>query len=195
MARPDPQSCFDDQQPRIRRWHLRLLLDFERQVLGGEATLLFAEATSGLLDLDTRGLAIHRVWASATDVAVPFELGPEDPGLGQRLRLTVPEATQGITIAYETGARLRDARTGDPGYLSGPGRALVPCQDSALAPISYDAEVAVPGEFSAVMAAEPAGDGPGPLPGTRAFRFRRSQPIAPGLLTLAVTGYPRGCCR
>ena len=107
----------------------------------------------------------------------------------------IPTQPDRNRMRAETGARLRDARTGDPGYLSGPGRALVPCQDSALAPISYDAEVAVPGEFSAVMAAEPAGDGPGPLPGTRAFRFRRSQPIAPGLLTLAVTGYPRGCCR
>ena len=75
MARIDPHSYFDDQQPRADRWHLRFLVDFERKVLGGEATLVFPAATQGVLDLDTKGLTIHRAWVSATAAEVPFELG------------------------------------------------------------------------------------------------------------------------
>ena len=102
MARLDPHSCFDDLQPRTQRWHLRFLVDFDRKVLNGEATLLFKEPAAGILDLDSKGLTIHRAWVSATGVAVPFELGPEEPSLGRRLRLDLPAATGGVSIAYET---------------------------------------------------------------------------------------------
>ena len=199
MACLDPHSCFDDQQPRSERWHLRFLVDFEREVLGGEATLLFTRASSGILDLDSKGLAIHRVWVSATGSPVPFELGPEQPILGQRLRLTLPEATMGITIAYETGPQAQGLQWLEPAQTEGKrrpflfsqcqaihARSLVPCQDSALARVSYDAEVTVPEGLCAVMSAGPFGDGPGALPGTRMFRFRMPQPIPSYLLALAV---------
>jgi len=199
MARTDPHSFFDDMQPRATRWHLRLLVDFDRQVLAGEATLIFPQPASGLLDLDSRGLTIHRAFVSATGAAIRFELGPVEPILGQRLRLTLPEDTYGITIAYETAPDASGLQWLDPAQTEGGrhpflfsqcqaihARSLVPCQDSAIARVAYDAEVIVPEGLCAVMSAGPRGDGPGPLPGTRLFHFRMPQPIPSYLLALAV---------
>jgi len=197
--RTDPHSHFDDQQPRATRWHLRLLVDFDQRIVGGEATLLFAPPAAGVLDLDTKGLAIHRVWVSVTGNEIPWELGPEEPILGRRLRLHLPEATHGISIAYETSPEAAGLQWLEPAQTEGGrhpflfsqcqaihARTLVPCQDSAAARVAYDAEVVVPEGLRAVMSAGPMGDEPGPIPGTRVFHFRMPQPIPSYLLALAV---------
>lgn len=199
MARIDPHSHFDDAQPRARRWHLRLLVDFEQKRLRGEATLIFAGMESGVLDLDTRGLSIHRAFVSATHQDLPWELGPEDPILGQRLRLQLPEGTLGVTVAYETSPEASGLQWLSPEQTAGKrhpflfsqcqaihARSLVPCQDSAVARVAYDAEVTVPEGLTAVMSAGPTGVEAGPLPGTRTFRFKMPQPIPSYLLALAV---------
>ncbi|BDU77784.1 M1 family metallopeptidase [Mesoterricola sediminis] len=199
MARPDPHSYFDDAQPRTERWHLRFLVDFERKVLGGEATLVLAEPSEGLLDLDTKGLTIYRAWVPATDVDVPFELGPEDPILGRRLRLQLPAGTGAVVVAYETSPAAMGLQWLEPAQTEGGrhpflfsqcqaihARTLVPCQDCAVARVAYNAEVVVPEGLTAVMSAGPDGDEPGPIPGTRAWRFRMPQPIPSYLLALAV---------
>ena len=199
MARTDPHSHFDDLQPRATRWHLRLLVDFDSRILAGEATLMFPRPVAGILDLDSRGLAIHRVWVTLTGAEVPFELGPEEPILGRRLRLRLPEATHGVSIAYETSPEATGLQWLEPAQTESRrhpflfsqcqaihARSLLPCQDSAVARVTYDAEVVVPEGLRAVMSAGPAGDGPGPVPGTRVFHFRMPQPIPSYLLALAV---------
>ena len=199
MTRTDPHSFFDDEQPRAHRWHLRLLVDFDSRILGGEATLMFPRPVAGIMDLDSKGLAIHRVWVTVSGAAVPYELGPEVPILGRRLRLTLPEATHGVSIAYETSPDAVGLQWLEPAQTEGRrlpflfsqcqaihARTLVPCQDSAVARVAYDAEVVVPEGLTAVMSAGPAGDGPGPFPGTRAFQFSMPQPIPSYLLALAV---------
>ncbi len=199
MTRTDPHSFFDDRQPRAHRWHLRLLVDFQSRILGGEATLMFPGPVAGIMDLDSKGLAIHRVWVTATGAEVPFELGPEEPILGRRLRLRLPEATHGVSVAYETAPDAVGLQWLEPAQTEGRvqpflfsqcqaihARSLVPCQDSAVARVAYDAEVVVPEGLCAVMSAGPMGDGPGPIPGTRVFHFRMPQPIPSYLLALAV---------
>jgi aminopeptidase N len=199
MARTDPHSCFDDLQPRATRWHLRLLVDFDSRILAGEVTLMFSRPVAGILDLDSKGLAIHRVWVTLSGVEVPYELGPEEPILGRRLRLRLPEATHGVSIAYETSPSAAGLQWLEPAQTEGRrqpflfsqcqaihARSLVPCQDSAVARVTYEAEVVVPEGLCAVMSAGPAGDGPGPVPGTRVFHFRMPQPIPSYLLALAV---------
>jgi len=199
MSRLDPHSHFDDLQPRTERWCLRFLVDFDRRVLGGEATLVFAAPAEGTLDLDTKGLTIFRAWVQAGDVDVPFELGPDDPILGRRLRLTLPAKTGAVTLAYETSPEAIGLQWLEPAQTEGGhkpflfsqcqaihARTLVPCQDSAYARVAYEAEVVVPEGFTAVMSAGPAGDEPGAIPGTRLFRFTMPQPIPSYLLALAV---------
>ncbi|MGA2081666.1 MAG: M1 family metallopeptidase [Holophaga sp.] len=199
MARTDPHSYFDDAQPRATRWVLRLLADFDSRTLGGEITLVFPRPAEGDLDLDTKGLAIHRAWVVATDLDVPFELGPEQPILGRRLRLHLPADTRAVAIAYETSPQAAGLQWLEPAQTEGGqhpflfsqcqaihARTLAPCQDSAAARITYDAEVVVPEGLRAVMSAGPLGDEPGDVPGTRLFRFRMPQPIPSYLLALAV---------
>jgi aminopeptidase N len=199
MARIDPHSYFDDAQPRVESWHLRLRVDFARKALDGEVTLLFPEAVSGTLDLDTRGLTIHRCFVTATNGDLPWELGPEDPILGSRLRLRLPKGCTGVCVAYETHPEasglqwLEPAQTADgthPFLYSQcqaiHARSVVPCQDCAVARIRYTAEVTVPEGLRAVLSAGAVADLPGLEPGTRIFHVDMPQPIPPYLFALAV---------
>ena len=174
MARIDPHSYFDDAQSRVESWHLRLRVDFARKALDGEVTLLFPEAVSGTLDLDTRGLTIHRCFVTATNGDLPWELGPEDPILGSRLRLRLPKGCTGVCVAYETHPEasglqwLEPAQTADgthPFLYSQcqaiHARSVVPCQDCAVARIRYTAEVTVPEGLRAVLSAGAVADLPG----------------------------------
>jgi hypothetical protein len=95
MTRTDPHSHFDDHQPRTTRWHLRLLVDFESRILAGEVTLLFAGPVAGVLDLDSKGLAIHRIWVSLTGAEVPFERGRRSPSWGGACACTCPRPPTG----------------------------------------------------------------------------------------------------
>jgi len=199
MTRIDPHSYFDDAQPRTESWHLRLRVDFERKVLEGEATLVFpGQGVAGTLDLDTRGLSIHRAYVTATATVLPFELGEEDPILGRRLRLQLPVGTMGITLAYETSPEALGLQWLAPEQTAGGkhpflfsqcqaihARTLVPCQDCAVARVSYDAEITVPEGLTAVMSAGPDGDQPG-ASGWHTFKFKMPQPIPSYLLALAV---------
>nr|WP_320132261.1 M1 family metallopeptidase [uncultured Holophaga sp.] len=194
-SRIDPHSYFDSFQPRTRHWELRWEVDFGRRVIAGEVTLHLAEPGEGPLDLDTKGLVIHA--CEAGGVAIPFELGPEEPILGQRLRLQLPPGTRSVTIAYATRPEAIGLQWLEPGQTAGGihpflfsqcqaihARTLVPCQDCAVARVSYEAEVTVPEGLTAVMSAGPEGDHR--TEGGRCFRFRMPQPIPSYLLALAV---------
>lgn len=196
MARTDPHSYFDEAQPRTRAWRLRLEADFARKVLSGEATLIFDGAVSGDLDLDTRGLTVRG--ASAGGAPVAFELGLEEPILGRRLRLRLPPGTREVAIAYETSPAASGLQWLAPEQTAGGkkpflfsqcqaihARSVLPCQDSAAARVTYEAELVVPEGLTAVMSAGPAGDAPAG-PGRRAFRFKMPQPIPSYLFALAV---------
>lgn len=197
MGRVDPHSYFDDAQPRTRSWRLRLRADFDRKVLGGEATLVFVAPAAGALDLDTKGLSIGSA-VTDTGAPVPFELGPEEPILGRRLRLTLPKGTRSVTVTYETSPAAAGLQWLSPEQTEGKrlpflfsqcqaihARSVLPCQDSAIARVSYEAEVNVPEGLTAVMGAGPDGDAPAGA-GRRTFKFRMPQPIPSYLFALAV---------
>jgi len=199
MTRIDPHSYFDDAQPRTTSWHLRLNVDFDRQVLDGEATLLFPKGVQGTLDLDTRGLTIHRCFVTATNGDIPWELAPEEAILGRRLRLELPERCMGVTIAYETAPDASGLQWLAPEQTAGKthpflfsqcqaihARSLVPCQDCAVARVPYSAEILVPEGMTAVMSAGSKRDEEGPIPGTRLFHFDMPQRIPTYLFALAV---------
>ena len=101
MARMDPHSYFDSDQPMTKHVDLKWLVDFDARLLKGQATLHFGGAISGTLDLDSDRLSIASV-TTADGVAIPFTTGEADPILGSRHRLEVPEETTGVVISYET---------------------------------------------------------------------------------------------
>lgn len=197
MARTDPHSYFDDSQPRVRHWRLRLRADFDRKVLDGEVALEFAGPAVGALDLDTKGLTIKRA-AGGNGAALPYELGPEEPILGRRLRLILPSGTRTASVFYETSPEASGLQWLAPEQTAGKAkpflfsqcqaihaRSVVPCQDSAAARVTYEAEVTVPEGLTAVMSAGPKGDAAAG-PGLKTFKFKMPQPIPSYLFALAV---------
>jgi len=198
MARKDPHSHADSDQPRARHLRLVLRVDFAAQRIEGEAALELASPAAGVLDLDSKALEVLEV-STGTGASVPFEVGPDEPILGSRLRLSLPAGTREVRLRYRTSPDAPALQWLSPEQTEGGrhpflfsqcqpihARSLVPLQDTARHRLTYEAEVEVPEPLSAVMSAGPAGEGPGSRPGTRVFRFRMPQPIPPYLLALAV---------
>lgn len=198
MARIDPHSYFDDAQPRLARFELQLTADFTARTLAGQVCLALDEPGEGPLDLDSRGLTIHRA-VNQEGLAVPFECGEEDPILGRRLRLALPPGTRLLTLDYQTSPGAVALQWLDPAQTAGGrhpflfsqcqaihARTMVPLQDSPRVRVRYGAAITVPAALTAVMSAGTVGVEPGKTPGTRTFRFEMPQPIPSYLLALAV---------
>jgi leukotriene-A4 hydrolase len=198
MARPDPHSYFDSDQPRTRHLDLDLTVDFGRQRVGGQVTLELGEPAAGPLDLDTKGLTILSA-TSDTGRALAYELGEEEPILGRRLRLTLPAGTRQATLACETGPGAVGLQWLAPQQTAGGrhpfmfsqfqpihARTMVPCQDSPMVRATYGAAVTVPEGLAAVMSAGPKGARAGRGAGRRTLLFEMPQPIPSYLIALAV---------
>jgi len=198
MGRDDPHSYFDDSQPRARHLRLSLKVDFDAGQVEGEAVLELRSEASGRLDLDTKGLTIHSV-STARGSSVPWELGEEEPVLGRRLRLNLPERTREIQLRYVTSPDAIGLQWLAPAQTDGKrhpflfsqfqpihARTMIPLQDSPRARLTYHAEITVPEKLSAVMSAGPSGSRAGEPRGARTFLFDMPQPIPPYLIALAV---------
>src|SRR5262245_39229878 len=198
MSLPDPHSYFDPGQPRVRRLSLALDVGFKDQRIDGSVTLELAAAGKGALDLDTKGLEISAA-RTADGKSVPYTLGAEEPILGRRLRLDLPQGTSAVTVDYRTGPDAIALQWLGPEQTEGKkhpfrfsqcqaihARTVVPVQDSPRARVTYSAAVTVPEPLAAVMSAGPAGMRAGPRPGTRTYLFEMPQPIPSYLLALAV---------
>src|SRR5262245_8902021 len=102
MARLDPHSYHDTDQPTVAALDWSARVDFAARVLDAVAVLEFvAPALGGSLDLDTRDLAVSGV-TDGDDRLLAFTLGAPDPVLGTRLRIEVPAGTRKVRIAYAT---------------------------------------------------------------------------------------------
>jgi leukotriene-A4 hydrolase len=197
MHRPDPHSYYDGTQPKARRLRLKLGVDFATQRLEGEVVLEFGRPVSGVLDLDTKGLDILSVQVPGHG-PIPWELDEADAILGSRLRLHMPEGAQETAIAYRTGPEAMALQWLEPAQTEGKkapylfsqcqqihARTMVPCQDTPVVRVAYQAEVTVPEGLTAVMSAGPTGD-EALGNGRHLFRFAMPQPIPSYLLALAV---------
>ncbi|MEW5765811.1 MAG: M1 family metallopeptidase [Acidobacteriota bacterium] len=197
MARIDPHSHFDPEQPLVRRLHWKVSADFDSHRLAGEARLFLAAPSEGPLDLDSDALDIREA-RDQRNRPVPFHLGDPDPVLGRRLRLDLPEGTTEVALRYATSPEAAALQWLSPEQTEGRAapflfsqcqphhaRSMVPCQDSPRVRITYRAEITVPEGMRPVMSAGDAEESPGPVPGTRTFAFEMPQPIPSYLLALA----------
>ena len=97
MATVDPHSYADPDQGRVHKLALILDVDFDAKRLAGTATLSLDGAKGGVLDLDTRDLDISKV-TLGDGTELRFEIGDADAVLGQRLRISVPDATDEMLL-------------------------------------------------------------------------------------------------
>lgn len=198
MATPDPHSYYDSSQPRSRHLHLNWFVDFDCRQIHGSVTIRLEKPSGGILDLDTRGIAVRSVYTQDGE-DVPWDLEAEKPILGSRLRLRIPEGTISVAIEYTTSTEAVALQWLEPGMTLGKrrpflysqcqaihARSIVPCQDTPRVRVSYSAAVTVPEELSVVMSAGPGSVLPSEQSGTRTFLFTMPQPIPPYLLAVAV---------
>jgi aminopeptidase N len=198
MARQDPHSHADSEQPRARHLRLRLWVDFAARRIEGEAALELDAPSAGILDLDSKALEILQA-STGEGTNVPFQVGADEAILGSRLRLALPTGTTEVRLRYRTSPDAPALQWLSPEQTEGGrhpflfsqcqpihARSLAPLPDTARNRLTYEAEVEVPEPLAVVMSAGPAGEGPGGRPGTRVFRFRMPQRIPPYLLALAV---------
>jgi len=196
MARRDPHSWCDDQQPKTRELRWRAKVDFATRTLDAEATLLFEAPASGTVDLDSRELSIREA-VDERGKAIPFQVEPPDPILGSRIRLQLPERTGGVTLRYSTAPTASALQWLSPGQTAGGkepflfsqcqaihARSVVPLQDTPRIRITFQAELTLPRRLKAVMAAgfegrEEKGE-------VAVERYAMPQPIPPYLFALAV---------
>jgi aminopeptidase N len=199
MARLDPHSHVDSDHPQVDHLDLRLRVDFPTSTLAGTAALRLAmPARGGPLDLDTRDLQVESV-TDDKGTPVPFRLGPPQPILGAPLRLDLPAGVRTVTVRYRTSPAatalqwLNAAQTAGKAhpYLFSQcqpthARSLAPLPDSPRVRLRFHAELTVPEDLTAVMAASPGGRLPCAEPGRVTYAFDMPQPIPTYLLALAV---------
>src|SRR5438876_432932 len=101
MARLDPHSYNDTEQPEIDFIDWRARIEFRTRVIDAEAILTLWEPGLGALDLDTRDLQIDEVFGEHGE-PLEYTLSPPEPILGSRLRIALPAGTRRIQIRYRT---------------------------------------------------------------------------------------------
>ena len=181
-----------------RHLALDLVVDFERRVLEGTATLDVERTGRGdTLVLDTRDLVIEGVRAGGEPLAeVPFRLGEPVDVLGAPLSIEMPEGADRVEITYRTSPEASGLQWLEPRQTAGRrhpflfsqaqpihARSFVPLQDTPAVRITYEATIRVPPALRAVMSAnngpERAEDG--------VYTFRMPQPIPSYLIALVVS--------
>ncbi len=198
MARLDPHSWADSDQPQADRLVWRAHVDFADQVLNCEVRLRLREpaAAAGPLDLDTRDLLVHDV-TDANGRALAYALGDADPILGSRLRVDLPRGAREVNVRYATSPHASALQWLAPVQTVGGAqpflysqcqpihaRSLVPLQDTPRTRLRFSAELRVPARLVALMAARHSGREV--IGGDAVERFEMPQPISPYLLALAV---------
>lgn len=197
MARQDPHSFTQDNQPATRHVDLDLTVDFATRRIRGTASLHLAKpATGGAWHLDTRGLEVDAV--TGTDgKPLPHRWGEADAVIGTCLEVDLPAGCTQVDIRYATAPDATALQWLEPVQTAGGkhpylfsqcqaihARSVIPCQDTPAVRITYNAQLTVPADLTAVMAA--AEDGVTQEGALKKFRFKMPQAIPPYLFALAV---------
>jgi aminopeptidase N len=156
-----------------------------------------------VLLLDDKGLEIKSV-TDAAGKPLAWTVGKADPILGAPLTVALNGARK-IRIAYRSGPDAGALQWLTPAQTAGKhqpflfsqgesilNRSWIPTQDSPGIRQTWEARIVVPAALKAVMSGErltpdgEAADGKTLGGGSRAFRFRMTEPVAPYLIALAV---------
>ena len=188
-----------------RHLELDLKVDFDRQILDGNAILHMErlDPAATIVVLDSRGLQISGIQVSASEMEakpVTFDVGEADPVKGEAIRIHLPADFQSHTeflleIDYQTGPDASALMWLPPELTAGGkfpflftqsqsihARSWVPLQDTPGVRFTYAASIHTPPQLLALMSADND-----PLAmRSGEYHFSMPQPIPSYLLALAV---------
>lgn len=211
-ATRDPSTLSNYTDALVTHTDLVLDVSFDAKTISGVATLrvnkVNPDATT--LVLDNNNLTITNVSTPLDGKQLSHSFGEPHKVLGTPLVIDLPATASDakelqIAVEFRTSPSSSAVQWLDPAQTAGGkdpylftqcqaihARALLPCQDTPGAKMTYTAAVRVPEELTALMSAVPL-DGPPegtaaapPKAGTRVFYFNQAVPIPPYLLALAV---------
>src|SRR5215208_2456793 len=193
MTFHDPTSYVDLSQGEINHIDFHIQVDFQSRTLDVEATYQLREPITGSLYLDSFKLDMNE--AHVNGRKLEWEFDQQDEVLGSRLHLKGFENDSSFTLTFKTSPEARALQWMNASQTLGGAhpflfsqcqasnaRSVFPCQDTPSVRFTYSAEVEVPKELTAVMAAEQA-KGP---EGSGTFFFNMPQPIPSYLFAIAV---------
>jgi len=200
-SRADRHSYSEPDKVRVRHIDLDLIPSFERRIIQGSVVLTVTKEPGYLaapLVLDTRGLDIHAVEASADGESfrdAKFEIGSDDPILGAALKIDLLREESRVRIRYSTASDASALQWLNPAQTAGKrfpflytqsqaihARSWIPIQDTPGIRMTYTARVRTPMGLRAVMS---VGDNPRAECGDF-YTFRMERPVPPYLIALAV---------
>jgi leukotriene-A4 hydrolase len=194
MTFKDPASYTDLSQGKIKHIDFRISVDFSMHILDIEATYHLQEPVHGSLYLDSFKIDLKQAHANGRELE--WEFDAQDEVLGQRLHLKGLEGDSTFTLVFRTSPEARALQWLPPTQTAGGhhpflysqcepthARSIFPCQDTPSVRFTYSAEVEVPQELVATMAAEQIEVQEGKH---TKFLFKMPQPIPSYLFALAV---------
>src|SRR5215212_1798604 len=192
MTLHDPTSYTDLTQGTIKHINFHIRVDFSTRILEFEATYQMRGQIHGSLYLDTFKIDLQK--ANLNGGKLEWEFDKSDDVLGQRLHLKGFNGDTSFTLKVRTSPEARALQWMNASQTAGGkhpflfsqcqisnARSIFPCQDTPSVRFTYSAEVEVPEELTAVMAAEQA-EG---LGGSGLFQFNMPQPIPSYLFAIA----------
>ncbi|XP_065066846.1 leukotriene A-4 hydrolase-like [Rhopilema esculentum] len=173
--RVDPCSLSNPESFLCKHISWQIDVDFPGKVLRCTANLKVecVKTGSDTLILDTNGFIIHNVCLEETGKDLLYIIENETEPFGKPLEIKIPEdcrKTPGlifhVKIVYETTSESSAIDWLEPEQTSGKqhpflftqcqaihARSIIPCQDTPAVKFTYDAEVTVPSELTALMSA------------------------------------------
>ncbi|MEL6371723.1 MAG: M1 family metallopeptidase [Pseudomonadota bacterium] len=201
--RIDKFSYTNFDEIRVRHLDLDLTVDFETKTLSGIVVmdLDYPEPGARRLILDTNDLTITNIEARVSEAweEAPYILGDDDPLLGAKLTIDLPDGADAVLVEYSTSPNASGLQWVSPEGTAGKefpfmysqaqaihARSITPIQDTPAVRITYSARLKTPEGLVALMSAAQDPDylESGEKDGD--YSFTMPQPIPPYLIAIAV---------
>ncbi len=195
----DPFTYANYNEVRVTNVDLDLKVSFDEKTLTGAAEIDFERLNpeAAILVLDANDLAISNVEAFSNSdwVETAYTMGEDDPVLGSRLEISLPNGAKKVRIAYGTSPDAEGLQWLSPEQTAGKthpfmfsqfqpmlARSMAPLQDTPAVRMTYSAHIKTPPALIALMSARQ--DQSGNRDGD--YTFKMSQPIPSYLLAIVV---------
>jgi len=168
---PDPSSFANFEDVVVKHTNLQLSVDFKQKCLAGMASLVceVKRAGASVVIVDTKHLKLGAITVDNSDCVTHLE--PEVGELGSALHITIPQSlrTAGscftVTIPYQTTDKCSALQWLPQEQTAGKqhpylfsqcqaihARSMLPCQDTPGVKSTYEAELTVPANLTALIA-------------------------------------------